>query len=295
MQLASKTETITLFASIIENNVSPDVFNWLKDKAKLVADEGEKANQLNLAFVTVPRKTGRQLLVLSNEQQNELQTINERFNLDGWTVDRLCRVWLLMNIDASSDTEYYNKIENIFLTAEMNELVALYSSLYFLANPPLWIGRCSEGIRSNLGTVLEAIMYHNPYPYKYLSEAAWNQLVLKAFFTDKDVDRIIGLDERVNPELASILVDYANERRAAHRSINPQLWRLVTPFINEATLHYLDDLFKSDDITEKKAAALASYHSNYPPAKKLLNKEAELKSQVADGRLTWSSLQNSNN
>lgn len=295
MQLASKREIETLFASIIENNLSPDVFNWLANKAKLIAGEGETANQLNLAFVAVPRKTGKQLLTLTQEQQNELQTVNKRFNLKDWTVDRLCRVWLLMCVESSSDTVYYKKMENLFLAAEMNELVALYSSLYFLANPELWIDRCAEGIRSNIGIVLEAIMYNNPYPYKYLGEAAWNQLVLKAFFTDKNVDRIIGLDERANKELAAILIDYANERRAAHRSINPQLWRLVAPFFDASSLSYLEQLFKTSNLIEKKAAALASFHSNYPPARKLLENEPSLRSEIAANKLNWSTLENINN
>ena len=63
----------------------------------------------------------------------------------------------------------------------MNELVALYSALPLLAYPEAWVHRCTEGIRSNIGPVLEAIMIANPYPSENLSEAAWNQVVLKAF------------------------------------------------------------------------------------------------------------------
>jgi hypothetical protein len=75
-------------------------------------------------------------------------------------------------------------------------------------------------------------MYENPYPSKHLDEPAWNQMVLKAFFTEKNVERITGLDERANERLASILVDYAQERQSAHRTVNPQLWRLVEKFVD---------------------------------------------------------------
>ena len=119
----------------------------------------------------------------------------------------------------------------------MNEQVALYSALPLLSYPQLWVKRCAEGIRSNIGIVLEAIMYHNPYPAENLPEAAWNQMVLKAFFTDKQVDRIYGLDDRNNTELARILIDYARERHAAGREINSMLWYLVEKFVTGQQLN----------------------------------------------------------
>ncbi len=40
---------------------------------------------------------------------------------------------------------------------------------------------------------------------------AWNQLVLKAFFTEKPIQQIIGLDERANEKLASTAYDFAKK------------------------------------------------------------------------------------
>lgn len=88
---------------------------------------------------------------------------------------------MLLQLDATDKAKYFKTIENLFLAAEIQELVALYSSLPLLAWPELWKMRCAEGVRSNIGLVLEAIMYNNPYPFNYLDEKAWNQLILKAF------------------------------------------------------------------------------------------------------------------
>ena len=109
----------------------------------------------------------------------------------------------------------------------MNEQVALYSALPVLAYPEEWISRCEEGIRSNIGLILEAIMYHNPYPAHYLSEAAWNQMILKAFFTEKNVQQIVGLKQRNNARLAATLQDYIEERLAAHRTVNEEIYKLL--------------------------------------------------------------------
>ena len=181
----------------------------------------------------------------------------------------------------------YRLIENHFLAAEMNELVALYSSLPVLQYPESWAHRCTEGIRSNIGIVLEAIICNNPYPAEQLSEAAWNQLVMKAFFTDKPIHKIIGLDQRANKELANMLWDYANERWAAFRTVNPQLWRCIGKFIDEKIFPGIQRIYNSPDTIERDAATLACYESDYPAAKELLNQNDSLKSQIESGKLSW--------
>ena len=134
-------------------------------------------------------------------------------------------------------------------------------------------------------------MYDNPYPAKYLPEPAWNQLVLKAFFTEKDINRIGGVDERANPELANILSDYAHERWAAHRPVHPQLWRFVGKFMNEIFFNDIKKVLSSENKTEQSAAALAAHDASYPPAKNILNENRELDEAIKSGRLTWNSLQ----
>src|SRR5690606_3618806 len=106
----------------------------------------------------------------------------------------------------------------------------LYAALPILAYPEHWKEQCAVGIRSNIGYVLDAVIMDNPYPAAYLNEEAWNQLILKAIFTDKDISRIIGLEKRVNQNLVKALRDYADERNAAGRTINPELWKIVDLF-----------------------------------------------------------------
>lgn len=278
-----------LLTAIIKRNAAPEVFNWLEEKAALIGEE-KGSTQLNLAFAAIPRKTGRQSIKITEDERKVIEGIHNGFSIDNWTIDSLSRLWLLTQTDASDKNVYCQKVENLFKGAEMNELAALYSSLYFFAYPEEWKSICAEGIRSNIGIVLEAIMYNNPYPFKYLDDLAWNQLVLKAFFTDKNVNRIIGLDERANKELAWILIDYANERWAAHRTVHPQLWRLVAKFIDESNFKNIEKAFKSSDIKEKEAAALACFHSNYTPAKNLLDSAPLLKSAIFENKLNWNTL-----
>lgn len=215
-----------LFLQIIRQNLRGDALEWLKTKVELIKTE-EKSTQLNLTFSHLPRLAGKQPIVLHAEDKTKIAQLLPGFSLKEWTADRLSRVWLLMQLSDEYKETYIKKISGLFIGSEMNEQIALYSALPFLSYADEWVSRCEDGIRSNIGTVLEAIMYHNPYPAHFLSEGAWNQLVLKAFFTDKDVYCIVGLNERSNHALADTLSDYVQERLAAHRTVNPEIYKLI--------------------------------------------------------------------
>jgi len=230
--MANTPKLTTIFSDIIKENITGDAWNWIYAQSNIT-----NSFDVNSAFAIMPRKTGKALVQVNNQYQELINTVTPGLSISNWTIDRLSRVWVLTQYQDVDQDKYFRTIENLFSTAEMNEQVALYSALPFLYYPQLWVKRCAEGIRSNIGIVLEAIMYHNPYPAENLPEAAWNQMVLKAFFTDKQVNKIFGLDNRANKELARILIDYARERHAAGREINNMLWYLVEKFVTGQQLN----------------------------------------------------------
>jgi hypothetical protein len=262
-----------LLGTIIQRQVSPDAWSWMNERK--TAAMGSSA--FNTVFAAMPRKTGKTLIKIAGEESAQLQSLRPGFTIDNWSIDRLSRVWLLLHVDPSDEEKYFQSIDHLFLAAEMNELVALYSALPLLAYPERWSKRCADGIRSNIGDVLQAIMCNNPYPSEQLEEKAWNQLVLKAFFTEKPIHRIIGLDERANGELANILSDYAH-------------WSCVGKFITASIFPDIQRIANSENEREREAAALACYNSNYEPAKKLLVTMPLIKSAIEKGELNWQTL-----
>jgi hypothetical protein len=270
----------------IERRISADTWRWLTEKTSLL---NQNIQHFMVAFAAIPRKTGKQPVALSDVEVLEIQTIRSNLTIQHWEIDRLCRVWLLMHLDTADENKYFRTIENLFPTAEMSEQAALYSALPVLAFPELWRGRCSEGIRSNIADVLKAIMCNNPYPSENLDEAAWNQLVLKAIFTEKPIHQIINLDERANQNLAHILSDYAHERWAAHRPVHPLLWRCVGKFIDEKIFPDIMRIAFSEQETERDAAVLACMQSTYAPAHELIEKNKALET-IAKSGMTWDDL-----
>ncbi|MBE9460465.1 EboA domain-containing protein [Dyadobacter subterraneus] len=270
---------------IISQNTSDTESEWLTEKGKASPIE------LMTAFVASPRFLSKKIVNVEIEEEKALTDAVAGFSVNGWSLVRLSRVWLLTQLDETEKETFIKNIETLFDTAEMNELVALYSALPVLAYPEQWLFRATDAVRSNMGFVFDAIALHNPFPAKYFSELAWNQLVLKTIFNDKPVHFITGLEERENANLALILSDFAHERWAAGRSVAPNVWRLVSKFMNEQLLSDMKHLFESRQTQNQEAAALACYDSDYAPAKALLSSYPEFEKSIDEGALTWSNLE----
>ncbi|TDB64630.1 EboA domain-containing protein [Arundinibacter roseus] len=278
----------TLLFSILRNHVTHPEWEWIDQKSQAPALE------LMTAFVAAPRFLSKQPLELTTEETLQINEVYPGFSLENWNPIRLGRVCLLMSLDTSEQETYVRHVETLFDTAEMNELVALYSALPLLSYPEKWLFRATEAVRSNVGVVFDALALQNPYPARHFNELAWNQLVLKTIFNDKPIHLISGLEERVNEKLALTLADFAKERWAAGRSVAAQVWRLIPPFVNGTLLETMQQLFQSTNTYDQMAAALACFHSENVEAKKLLANFPELEKQVHHQKISWADLEFSN-
>lgn len=270
---------------IIASRTSASEAEWLRQKGASMPIE------LMTAFVAAPRFLSKKIINTSDAEKAALNLEIPGFSVEGWSLVRLSRVWLLTQLDPSDKEEYAKHIETLFDTAEMNELVALYSALPVLSFPDQWLFRATDAVRSNMGFVFDAIALHNPYPEKYFTELAWNQLVLKTIFNDKPVHLIEGLENRSNEKLAVTLSDFAHERWAAGRSVPAQVWRLTGKYLNPTLLTDMQHLFDSENEEDRQAAALACGEASLPAANYLLAKYTDLEKSVKSGALTWADLE----
>ncbi|MGX5856767.1 EboA domain-containing protein [Dyadobacter jiangsuensis] len=275
---------------IIASNTSAEEAGWLQQKG--VSTPGVSTPiDLMTAFVAAPRFLSKKIIHTSDAEKAALNLEIPGFSVEGWSLVRLSRVWLLTQLDPSDKEGYTKSIETLFDTAEMNELVALYSALPLLSYPDQWLFRATDAVRSNMGFVFDAIALHNPFPAKYFSELAWNQLVLKTIFNDKPIHFIEGLENRSNEKLAVTLSDFAHERWAAGRSVPAQVWRLIGKYLNTTLLADMQHLFDSEKEEDRQAAALACAEASLPAANYLLAKYTDLEKSVKSGALTWADLE----
>lgn len=196
----------------------------------------------------------------------------------------------MLSTDTHDGAALAARLEQLFVTADVGELVTFYRGLPLYPAPERYLHRAAEGARTNMKAVFEAVAHHNPYPAEVFPEPTWNQMVLKALFVGSRLAPIHGLTERQNPTLARMLCDFAHERWAAGRVVSPELWRCVGPFAEGAALDDLARALSAVDEAEAGAAALALAVSPAPAARDLLARRADLAAAVGDGRLTWSTV-----
>ena len=232
----------------------------------------------------------KQPLDLTDTEKEQADNLRSGFDPSAWTVDQTCRILLILTLPHHDPTTLVDTLRKLFETAEMDELVALYASLPLLPFPEQHQARASEGIRTNIAKVFDAVALQNPYAKDYFEEGAWNQMVLKAIFMDRPIYKIQGLAERANPKLTQMLSDFAHERWAAERSTSPELWRPVGAQVNSSVLKDLERLFRDPDVLQRQAAALICHQTDLSEAKELLKEHSDLQKEIARSDLTWDTL-----
>ena len=265
-----------------------DSVRWLDDvREKLHGSNPQRG--LYSAFSAAPRRVGKADLTLTPADLAQAQTICPGWSPQQWSVDQSVRTLLLLTLPAADREVYGRSLHLLFDNADVNELIALNQSLPLLPHPELHLNHAINGIRSNITAVFNAVALNNPYPAQHFDELAWNQLVLKSLFIDSPLHQIQGLDGRANSTLARMLSDYAHERWAASRTVNPELWRPVGPFATGELVDDLERVLQTDDPVQQEAAALACAQSPAAKASELLSRYSALHARIQSGQLSWES------
>lgn len=272
--------------SCLEHYLNNDALRWLRETVEQI-EKGASERLLIARFSAIPRHLGKADLDLSATDLQAADQIRPGWVLNHWSVDQAGRALLILAWSAHHIDSYTSTVEKLFSAADVGELVALHHVLPLLPHPDRFLNQALDGIRSNMTAVFNAIALHNPYPAEYFSEDAWNQLVLKALFVGSPLHAIAGLDRRTNAKLSRMLSDYAHERWAAGRSVNPELWRVAAPYLEDDRLHDLAQLLSSNDEQQQKAGALACAASPLPEAQVLLTQLPHLQHQIQRGELSW--------
>src|SRR5690606_32982815 len=169
----------------LEQRIAPAVWSTLVKQVDQLAGDPQP-HTLARVFTSVPRtiRTADKTLRVTLEETVPSDPQQLPLLIKDWPLVRVVRVWVLMQIPPLEQGAYLSLLDRLFAYGEVEELAALYAALPIYPYPEAWIPRCTEGIRSNMAPVRQAILLNNHYPSRFLDNGAWNQLVLKAFFTD---------------------------------------------------------------------------------------------------------------
>ena len=259
---------------------------WFRGAIKDVANASND-RPLGVAIGLAPRRLGKADLSLPMTDLVRAETLRPGLDLSDWSIDQLARVALMATSHRGNDSAFAAQFDSFCMTAEINELIALYRGLPVYPNAMLIEPRAREAVRSGMKPVFEAVAHRNPYPRESFAEDAWNQMVVKALFIGSTLWPIQGLDERANPRLARMLVGLAQERWAAQRPVSGELWRCVAPHADSEGVAALTHGWNAGNDKERLAVAFALRRAPHLHADLPMDEVANLQTRLESERIEW--------
>jgi hypothetical protein len=282
MQPTNRDNLLTL----VQSNFGKEPKDWFFEKLEIILNSNSPRD-LYIAYSLCGSKLDDTVLQRIDSHDDLL---NSYFSEHQITQVQLGRVALIScALDENSDF-FTPKVQNLIEVADKVELATFLRYLIVLPNPGDFQMVAADALRTNIATVFNALSQKNPYPGQYFNDQQWNQMFLKAAFMQCDLSGISDIDKRANEDLSRIISDYAHERWAASRQVDPYFWRPTTKFIKNDLVNDMTRLFESSNPIENKAAALCCFYANTKQAKELIYQHPELVTQIESGILTWDNL-----
>ncbi len=270
---------------ILQRHMATETYKWFQEKLHNII-ETASAKELYLTYSLLSGKIN----TTSLNGSNGVSEVTAYLNSHGADLLQIARIYLLVKVLEENKQYFHPKVANLIQVADAGELETFLKFLILLPHAEEFKNVAVEALRTNIATVFDAISSNNPYPGEHFNNSQWNQMYLKAAFMQRNLGNIMAIDKRANKDLARIISDYAHERWAASRDVDPLFWRPVTNFLEGELLKDMERLLESENTRENAAAALCCYHSDRPEARAMLKNYPELREQVKNEAIGWKNL-----
>jgi hypothetical protein len=191
--------------ALLRARIDAPATRWLDE-----AMSSTSSDELCRAYTAAPKHVGR-------------APIGAR-EYDGWNADDAARCVLLLGAAERLEPQAFAAAAvECFERGDSREQQSWLRALSLMPEPERFRETAVDACRTNIVPLFESIACENPYPARFFPELSFNQLVLKAMFNNIALARIVGLRDRSNAELTRMAADYAAERRAAGRSVPPDI------------------------------------------------------------------------
>jgi hypothetical protein len=205
--------------AIVERRADPAARAWL---GRTVAN-----SEFLECFTAASRRLGRTPLGIDGAERSALDEAGVTWPIDAWGLDDAGRAVLLLTVAARRrEADFESLVESCYRQGDVRERQAVVRALALLPAPERFLALAVDACRTHVQPLFEAIACGNPYPARYFPEPPFNQMVLKALHAGIALDRILGLGDRITPELGRMADGYASERRAAGRSVPSDIARV---------------------------------------------------------------------
>jgi len=172
------------------------------------------------AAYTACARLGRPPFDLTDADRSALATAAPTVDFTRWSHADLLRLDLLLSrATTRGDVACAEAAIACYDGGDAAEQRSWLRGVSLLPSPSQFTALAIDACRTNILPVFEAVALGNPFPAEFFPERNFNQMVLKALFNGVPLAGIVGLPDRRNAELARMAGDYADERRAAGRTV----------------------------------------------------------------------------
>jgi hypothetical protein len=195
----------------LEARATPEGLEWLREAQAAVAAD---PTALRTKFPMVGRKVGR----------GTLEEGADPADVHAWTVDDAARVLLLQAAGAGAEAE----LADLYRFGDAAERRGVLRALPFLDIGDRGLGLVDDAIRTNDTRLIAAAL--GPYATEHLSDAQYDQAIIKCVFVGVPITPLDGLPERVTPDASRMLAAFVLERVTAGRDLPAEVWTVIDKY-----------------------------------------------------------------
>ena len=211
------SEILKTLRNLVISQTAPAGSVWFRDICERVADT-EARSLLLSAFAGCGRRLG------AEELRVPAKALPPEFIRRAWPLHEAGRVVLLLcHANTVMAGQLRPFLDDLYYRGSLHEREAVLRALPYVPDPVSMVALAVDACRSNAISEFSAIALHNPFPALYFNDVAYFQMVLKALFLEQPIRNTIGLKQRHNSELDRMVRGLVSERKAAGRSISPDI------------------------------------------------------------------------
>ncbi len=300
MSERGRTTPYLLLRQMLDRRLEKDAREWFLERTKANGEHVEHTRFAKEFSLASRHARDRDLLVPDDEELEAADAAEPGWNPERWTMLEALRVGLFLSRPDLATADGVGVVEDLFAYADEGEQRALYRSLALLPEPERFAWRAGEGCRTNMTSVFSAVVLDTPFPRDHFDDVAFRQAALKAVFVGVPLWRLVGLDQRLDEELARMALDLADERRSAGRVVQPDLWLCLGAHGGERALAALEaelDPGNSHTLGRRAAAYGMARAGHQDRLRALLEHESDAEVRASmqdalDGNTTQAAFQN---
>jgi hypothetical protein len=193
---------------LLEARATPEGLEWLRETSAAVAAD---PTVLRSKFPMVGRKVGRE----------PLEADADPADVHAWTIDDAARTLLLIAAGEGAEAE----LAELYRYGDAAERRGILRALPYLELGDRALHLVDDAIRTNDTRLIAAAL--GPYATEHLSDAGYDQAVLKCVFVGVPITPLDGIPSRVTPDGARMLGAFVHERVAAGRDVPAEVWTVI--------------------------------------------------------------------